>query len=213
MLGEEKVRELLMDPVMRSKIQRGLPYLFEIAEMESARASKIGMEVGSLRERILVALLMHIFGRPNVEANIPITEPEIDVRVFNYPLSIKTITGKKISGVKLIWTVDAEKALSFYWTYQPKAALMLVHINWTGNGGLYYIPLKVIQKTLKELGRENFIKLPKAGTNPRGVEISSKSLENLVRDTETVSVPIQWVRQGVKKIDPYMRWIEYWKNL
>ena len=209
---EEKIRQLLLDPMMRLKIQRGLPYLFEIAEMESARASKTGMEVGSLRERILVALLMHAFGRANVEADIPITEPEVDVRVFGTPLSIKTITGKKIVGVKLIWTVDAEKALHFYQNYHPKVALLLVHIYWGGDGGLYYIPLGVLQKVFEELGRENFIKLPKVGTNPRGIEIYPKALERLTSDTESVRIPIQWLRQGVK-IDPYMRWVEYWKSL
>ena len=45
-----------------------------------------------------------------MESNLPITEPEVDVRLFGEPLSIKTISGRKPSGVKLIWTVDAEKA-------------------------------------------------------------------------------------------------------
>lgn len=34
------------------KIQERLPELFYVAELESSRAGKIGMEVGSLRERI-----------------------------------------------------------------------------------------------------------------------------------------------------------------
>ena len=33
------------------KIQKRLPYLFQLAELESSRAGKIGMEVGSLREK------------------------------------------------------------------------------------------------------------------------------------------------------------------
>ena len=40
------------------------------------------MEVGSLRERIIVALLIYKFGGVNVVTEIPITEPEIDVRLF-----------------------------------------------------------------------------------------------------------------------------------
>lgn len=66
------------------------------------------MEVGSVRERIMVALLIYKFGEANVETEIPITEPEVDAELFGAPVSIKTITGKGFGGVKLIWTVDVE---------------------------------------------------------------------------------------------------------
>jgi hypothetical protein len=67
------------------------------------------MEVGLVRERIIVALLIYKFGESNVETEIPITEPEVDAKLFGEPVSIKTIKGKSFSGVKLIWTVDAQK--------------------------------------------------------------------------------------------------------
>lgn len=51
---------------------------------------------------------MGVCGEVNVETEIPITEPEVDARLFGEPISIKTITGKGFGGVKLIWTVDAE---------------------------------------------------------------------------------------------------------
>ena len=73
------------------------------------------MEVGSLRERIIVALLVYKFGEDNVEKEIPITKSEIDVRLFGEPISIKTITDKGFSGVKLIWTVDNQNAKQFRW--------------------------------------------------------------------------------------------------
>ncbi len=55
-----------------------MPYLFHLAELENSRAGKVGMEIGSLRERIVVSLLIYKFGEENVETEIPITEPEID---------------------------------------------------------------------------------------------------------------------------------------
>ena len=82
-LKEEKVFRL---------IQERLPSLFQIAELESSRAGKIGMEVGSIRERIIITLLVSTFRKNNVNVNIPITEPEIDVIVKENPISIKTIT-------------------------------------------------------------------------------------------------------------------------
>jgi hypothetical protein len=54
------------------KIKSRLPKLFQIAELESQRAGKIGMEVGSIRERIIVSLLVYKFGERNVETEIPI---------------------------------------------------------------------------------------------------------------------------------------------
>lgn len=97
--------EIFEDEPLVEKIKKRLPYLFQLAELESSRAGRIGMEVGSLRERIIVALLIYKFGEANVETEIAITEPEVDVRLFGQPVSIKTITRKGFSGVKLIWIV------------------------------------------------------------------------------------------------------------
>jgi hypothetical protein len=49
-----RILELFEDEVLIEKIKRKLPYLFHIAEIESSRAGKIGMQVGSLRENILI---------------------------------------------------------------------------------------------------------------------------------------------------------------
>ena len=95
-----RIVEIFEDESLAERIRRKLPSLFTLAEVECARAGKIGMEVGSLRERIIVALLIYKFGEENVETEIPITEPEVDARVFGEPISIKTITGKSFGGVK-----------------------------------------------------------------------------------------------------------------
>ncbi len=133
------MKEMFEDEELAAKIKIRLPYLFQIAELESSRAGKIGMEVGSIRERILVALLIYKFGRANVETEIPITESEVDVKLFGNPISIKTITGKGFSGVKLIWTVDPQKAIEFRKDYYPHFDILLVQINWGGFGGFYYL--------------------------------------------------------------------------
>ncbi len=110
---DNRIKQVFFDSNTVKKIQDKLPKLFYVAELESSRAGKIGMEVGSLRERIIVALLIYKFGEESVETEIPITEPEVDVKVYNNPISIKTITGTSFSGVKLIWTVDADSAIHF----------------------------------------------------------------------------------------------------
>ena len=94
--------KIFRDEKLVEKIKRRLPYMFQLAEIESSRAGKTGMEVGSVRERIIVALLIYKFGEANVETEIPITEPEVDAKLFSETVSIKTITGKNFGGVKLI---------------------------------------------------------------------------------------------------------------
>ncbi|HLG94482.1 MAG TPA: ThaI family type II restriction endonuclease, partial [candidate division Zixibacteria bacterium] len=152
-----KLAELFSDNALNERVKRKLPYLFQIAEVESSRAGKPGMEVGSARERIIVALLIYKFGDQNVETEIPITEPEIDVRVCNEPVSIKTITDS--GGVKAVWTVDAESAKRFANEYEPKAEILLVQIKWEPRpvsemhpGGLFWIPLEVQRGVFAKLG-------------------------------------------------------------
>jgi len=203
--------EIFEDQKLVEKIKRRLPYLFQLAELESSRAGKTGMEVGSVRERIIVALLICKFGEANVETEIPITEPEVDAKLFGKPVSIKTITGKSFGGVKLIWTVDAQKAKEFRENYYPHCDILLVQINWNDTGGLYYIPLKVQKMLFDEIGRQSYIKLPKPGTNPRGVEITKEALSSLVKNRESKRIEINWQRTKIE-FNTYKRWVDLWRE-
>ncbi|HOL21553.1 MAG TPA: ThaI family type II restriction endonuclease [bacterium] len=203
--------KLFEDNKLVEKIRKRLPYLFQLAELESSRAGKTGMEVGSVRERIIVALLIYKFGEDNVKTEIPIVKHEIDVEIFGEPISIKTITGKSFSGVKLIWTVDAQKSYDFRQSYYPHCDILLVQINWGDTGGFYYIPLEVQTKLFDRIGREKYIKLPKSGTNPRGVEITKEALLSLVGDSEGKSIEINWRRNKID-FNPYKRWVDFWRE-
>jgi hypothetical protein len=201
--------EIFEDEKLVEKVKRRLPYLFQLAELESSRAGKAGMEVGSAREKVIVALFIHKFGEANVETKIPITEREVDAKLFGEPVSIKTITGKSFSGVKLIWTVDPQKAKEFRQSYYPHCDIVLVQINWNSLGGLYYIPLEAQKRLFDKVGRRNYIRLPKPGTNPRGVEITKKALSSLIEDSQTRSITINWLRTKID-FNPYKRWVDLW---
>lgn len=203
--------EIFEDKKLIEKIQRRLPYLFQLAESENSRAGKIGMEVGSVRERIVVALLIYKFGEKNVETEIPITESAVDAKLFGEPISIKTITGKSFGGVKLIWTVDAQKAEEFRENYYPHCDLLLVQINWDSTGGFYYIPLAVQKRLFDKMGKKNYIKLPKAGTNPRGVEIAKEALIYLVNDKESKNIMINWQKIKIE-FNSFKRWVDLWRE-
>ena len=86
---------------------------------------------------------------------------------------------KGFSGVKLIWTVDAQKAREFRETYYPHCDIILIQISWGGIGGFYYVPLEAQKKLFDRVGRDGYIKLPNPGTNPRGVKITKEALSSL----------------------------------
>ncbi len=203
--------EIFKDEKIVNRIKTRLPYLFQLAELESSRAGKIGMEVGSLREKIIVALLIYKFGETNVETEIPITESEVDVKLFDELVSIKTITSRGFGGVKLIWTVDAQKAREFRENYYPHCDILLIRINWGSTGGFYYMPLEAQKRLFDKVGRERYIKLPKLGTNPRGVEIAKETLSSLAEDDMSEVIEIFWQKTEVD-YNPYKRWVDYWKE-
>ena len=62
-----------------------------------------------------------------------------------------------------------------------------------------------------KIGRENYIKLPKPGTNPRGVEITKEALSLLVKDLETKKILINWQKRKIE-FNPYKRWIDLWRE-
>lgn len=215
-----KLEELFADSNAVDLIKRKLPKLFQIAEIESSRAGKTGMEVGSLRERILIALLMYKFGAENVDANVPITETQVDVRLFGEPISVKTITGN--GGVKAVWTVDAQSAANFIKNYEPECDILLAQIKWGctphyevppgstyHSGGLFLIPLSAQKEVFNKMGKDNYLKMPKPGTNPRGVEFSKEAIIALLRHKETKCIPVLWKKEKFD-YDPYKRWVEYW---
>jgi len=204
------IRDLFTDNIVISEIQAKLPKLFRIAEIESSRAGKIGMEVGSLREKVIGGLLIYKFGDVNVNTKIPITEPETDVIVAGKNLSVKTITGN--GGVKAVWTVDAESSKNFIDSYTPKCDILLIQIWWGENkNSIFFIPLDAQKEIFNSLGKEKYLKMPKAGTNPRGVEFSKEAIQKMLQHPKTLKMKINWIKQDIP-YNVYKRWIDFWKE-
>jgi len=206
------IEKIFNDSNIIKKIQKKLPTLFQLTEIDNSRDGKLGMEIGSARERVIIGLLIYEFGSSNVLTNINIIQNETDVIVFDEPISIKTVTNKKIVGVKLIWTVDAQKALEFINNYKVSCDMLFIHINWNGSGGMYLISKAAQTEVLQETGKELYFKLPKQGTNPRGVEITNMAINKLVNHATTKRIFIDWLRNESNGYSPYDRWIELWKD-
>ena len=211
--------ELFRDKRLCEKIRLKLPFLFALAEQQASRAGRIGMEVGTLREQILIALLIYKFGEASVNLDTPITEHEVDVRVLGHPLSIKTVKAQsqRAPAVKIVWTVDWQRVEEFVETYEPKCDMLLVIVRWDEIGGFYGIPLQVQKEVFEHLGKENYLRVPKQGTNPRGVDISSVAVEELLEHSLTKALTIEWRRPTdltarELRLAPYKRWLQYWQE-
>lgn len=205
---------LFDDNLIVKRVKNKLSHLFQLAELESSRNGKIGMEIGSVRERILIALLMYKFGIDIVDPDIPITAPEIDVIVDNTPLSIKTMTtnSERWSSIKLIWTVDAQKALVFKNTYTPSCDMLVAKIHWDSEGKLLLFSKEAQCEVLNRIGRDKYIRLPKVNTNARGVEITAEALSMLEHYKDTRSININFMREKLDYREIYTKWLDAWKD-
>jgi len=211
--------ELFGDERLCEKIRLKLPLLFDLAEQQASRGGRVGMAVGTLREQILIALLIYKFGEAKVDLDIPIAQHEVDVRVLGHPLSIKTVTAQsqKTPAVKIVWTVDRKKVEEFVRTYEPKYEMLLVIVRWGNTGGFYGIPLQVQREIFERLGKEKYLQIPKPGTNPRGVDISSVAVEELLKHPSTKPLEIEWslpdnLTAEELRLAPYKRWLQYWQE-
>lgn len=206
--------KLFDDELIIRRVKNKLPRLFQLAELESSRNGKIGMEIGSVRERILIALLMYKFGIDIVNPDIPITAPEVDVYVEKTPLSIKTFTTTNgdFSSIKLIWTVDSQKAQEFKDTYMPSCDMLLAKIYWNNIGQLMLFSKDSQQKILASIGRDRYIKLPKKNTNSRGVEISKEALALLANCHDTRFIDIVFTRGKIDYREVYTKWLDAWRD-
>ena len=104
---------------------------------------------------------------------------------------------------------DTQKAREFRENYYPLCDALLVQVNWDAEGGLYYLPLEVQRRVFREIGKERYIKLPKPGTNPRGVEIAKEALEVIATDKDSKAIEIYWQRTKID-YNPYERWVDFW---
>ncbi len=117
-----------------------------------------------------------------------------------------------MNGIKLIWTTDALKTQEFIESYKPNTDILFVHVYWGKEGGFYYIPSAIQQGVLTTKSKEFYFKLPKSGTNFRGVEISKLALLECIAHKDTLRIPVFWERTNNLKHSPYDKYLELWQS-
>ena len=122
---------------------------------------------------------------------------------------VKSKMKKYFNSIKMSWTVDAKKAREFKRVYAPSYDMVFAHIIWGSCGALYLIPLEAQRSVFEKIGRNKYIKLPKPGSNPRGIEYCTEAMNALVKHKLTKSIKIEWNWENID-YDPYAEWVEYW---
>lgn len=72
------------------------------------------------------------------------------------------------------------------------------------------MPFEAQAEVFSRLGRSGYFKLPKPGTNPRGVEITADAMAQIANHGSTRQISIDRKRPP-GEYDQYERWIEYWR--
>ncbi len=207
----------LINHPYREKIEKVLPKLFNMAELETKRGKKVGREAGNTRERVVIALFMYAYGKDRVEFPLT-TSHELDVMLCDNPVSIKTKTYQKSNsydGVKVSWTTDWDKLPDFLLKYNPQSDLVYVNIVWGGDGAFHIIRKEMQRQLLYDKGVEWYCKMPKRGTNFRGVPLSKEVLGALSEHDDTHRIPIRWNRDRSLLTERalYLRWVDLWDAL
>ena len=68
------------------------------------------------------------------------------------------------------------------------------------------------QKVLNDIGRDRYIKLPKANTNSRGVEITAEALKLLENCDDTRVIDINFIRGKIDYREVYTKWLDAWND-
>ena len=58
---------------------------------------------------------------------------------------------------------------------------------------------------------KNYLRLPKQGTNPRGVEFSRAAVDAMLAHEKTIKIQINWKKEKIE-YDIYKCWVDYWSN-
>ena len=196
--------QMFQSPDNLERIQKKLPRAFEMVRQQAS-----GPEVGVLREAVLIGMFMAFLGDEQVTPNESAVEADIDCYVGSVPLSIKTITGTGMGGIRIKWTSETEKAEEFISAFAPQCDLLVVRIVWSRTGRISYIPVEVQREVFSKL-KAKYLTYA-GGTNTRGVNLSREALSSMEKDERTVIMPLDW-HESLQPQPRYERWVSFWRG-
>lgn len=166
------------------EVQRNLVYLYQQSQSECTKNGKLSMEIGTSREKDLIAVLHYHMG-DDVEYNVGVHAPE-DIKICGQKFSIKHSSSSVGKGsIKWKWTSDAQQATNFKeqlmssFTDKYYSNMILVYIDASSMTITIVGVLKdVIIEGVKNLMEQAFVS--RTGTNNRGVEFSPRMIKHII---------------------------------
>ena len=179
--------------------------LYQHSQMEHQRNGRLTADVGTSREKDLVAYMKYVLG-DTIDYNID-NEKEEDVRMGSCNISIKHSSVKTLSNasIKLRWTENKETQKLFMGGFIFKCDLLIVYVRFRG---IDFGELEVMynKKNSLNIQLENFGKTGdvvfklRENSNGRGIEFSRKFFNSMV-NTCDYHLKVKFSDIGCKSVD------------
>lgn len=206
-------KELFSCQIFNQEVKNNIPKLAQYANNMCLHNGSITQEVGKYREKYLIMFLQDFVGGsyddvPIDDSEIASHEKEIDVKMFDRGVSIKTITSNKgrFGGVKVSWVDDKNKAQEYVNEFNPEYDLLLLRINWNKQGGLYYITENSMRDVMGLLGKDKFLQTGKGYS--KGTKITKLAINEILKHSDTCEVSVDFPQE---KKDPNIFYKHYYK--
>jgi hypothetical protein len=195
----------------------GLISLYQSSQTECSRSAGLTPEIGSSRERDVIASLCHnkvlsvVYDIPN--------KSEEDVIVNNKKISIKHSSNKKnsCSGIKIIWTVDTAERLKFVKKFVFSCDLLIIYVRFdrevvNGQLEILYIERSTLlhQQQLSNIRNEEIFKC--LDGNSRGIELHKKFFDVIINKA-LFHIIIKFTVPNHEKCDPITKRVQYLQSI
>lgn len=196
---------------------KGLIILYQSSQIECSRSAGLTPEVGSSRERDVIASLYND-KELCVEYNIS-NRNEEDVIVNGKKISIKHSSNKynSCSGMKIVWTVDKTERIKFVKKFVFNCDLLIVYVRFDKqnvNGELVVMYIEkstlVAQQHLFGIRNEEIFKC--LNGNSRGVELRKKFFDKIIKKALFHTI-IKFKALSCESFDPIAKRVSYLKSI
>lgn len=196
---------------------KGLISLYQSSQTECSRSAGLTPEVGSSRERDVIASFLHNEGL-TVVYDIP-NKSEEDVIVNTKKISIKHSSNKKnsCSGIKIVWTVDESQRLKFVNKFVFSCDLLIIFVRFDRdivNGELVILYIEqttlIHQQQLCYIRNEEIFKC--LSGNSRGIELHKKFFDVIINKA-LFHIAIKFKVPDHEKCDPIAKRVKYLNSI
>jgi len=165
--------------------------LYQESQIEHKRNNRLTAEIGSAREKDLVAYMKYILN-DNIDYNIN-NEHEEDVILDTTKISIKHSSAKTLSSasIKVLWTENKEKQKKFLNDFKFRCDILIIYVRFdesaAGNGEIEILyntqtTMNKIMESFKDKGVDVF--KTRENSNGRGIEFSTIFFKSMVNECD-----------------------------